>query len=656
MGGIHCELILKAVSDMKKVPLKIMKAFLNALLNRAIRQVRNLDIFKRLILIFLIIIFVPNILTGYFAFIKFSAEIESILSKNSYKSLYDLDRSISERLKSYSDLSYRIYLNNELKNLLRKCKALAEISPLDASQTLEYDDCKKRIGNILYEMSLTLQGIVNIEIISGNDEFTEIGSNGEQAGARLADAAAFRKSPDYKRSLASLNLPVWCDTTRENSTYVVQSNPSLHLGNYITVMRSIPEPRTEENLGIILINIPLGTLSDVLEYEDFILQEGNLLLIGDSGIIYFFRMANRFPVLTLPDKNTLEAILKLNKSNAIVKISGREYLVSAIKSDFTGWTLCSMFPRRELLQNVYDLRNLVALISVVCIIFAFIMSYIVTVSISRPIRSLKNAMGKVDEKNIEIEYKDDIGDEVGVLGQKFNSMIKRIQNLIRTVYEAELIKKEEIIKRREAELNALQMQINPHFLYNTLDIIRWQVMAAENGEGKASRMISKFSKLLQMGTERSANLVRLQEEIDHAYAYIEVVNFDIEYKLRVTLLAESNNLLESKIPKFTLQPLIENAVVHGFAHTQMEGEIILRVFLKNDDLMIEVRDNGEGIPEDTVAALNCGLSMNDRDSKGIGLKNVNERIKLSFGKQYGIMVNSKRNEYTAVMIHLPNIK
>ena len=176
MGGIHCELILKAVSDMKKGPLKITKTFSNALLDRAIKRVRSL------ILIFLIVIFVPNILTGYFAFIKFSAEIESILSKNSYKSLYDLDRSISERLKSYSDLSYRIYLNNELKNLLRKCKALAEISPLDASQALEYDDCKKRIGNILYEMSLTLQGIVNIEIISGNDEFTEIGGNGEQAG------------------------------------------------------------------------------------------------------------------------------------------------------------------------------------------------------------------------------------------------------------------------------------------------------------------------------------------------------------------------------------------------------------------------------------------------------------------------------------------
>ena len=640
---------------MKSSLLKI-KAFFIALLDNAIKQTRNLNIFKRLILISLIIIFIPNILIGYLAFSQFSNEIESTISSNSYKSLNDLDRSISERLSKYSDLSYRIYLNNELQNLLRKCKSFDEMDALNASQLLEQKDYKKRIGNILFSMSSSLQSIANIEIISENDEFTQINNNGEKAGSKLADPDAFRKSYYYNRSLEYLNLPVWCDTSRDNSMYVMQYNPSLHLGNYITILRSIPEQGTGGHLGIIIINISLNVFSDVLTYDDFVTQRGNLLLIGDSGIMYYFIMANRFPSLNLPDKHALDVILKLNKSNTIIKISGREYLVSAIKSDYTGWTLCSMFPRIGLLQNVYKLRSLIILISILCIIFAFIMSYIVTVSISRPIRNLKNAMGEVDEKNIEIEYKDDIGDEVGILGQKFNSMIKRIQNLISTVYEAELLKKEEIIKRREAELDALQMQINPHFLYNTLDIIRWQVISAENGEGKASRMISAFSKLLQLGTKISANLVRLQEEIDHVNAYIDVVSFDIEYKINVTYIIEDDALLEGKIPKLTLQPLIENAVVHGFAHTTIEGEITIRVFLKSDDLFIEVRDNGEGLPEDIVSSINTNLSLNSRESKSIGLRNVNERIKLNFGELYGLKLESKLYEYTAVTIHIPFIK
>ena len=234
-------------------------------------------------------------------------------------------------------------------------------------------------------------------------------------------------------------------------------------------------------------------------------------------------------------------------------------------------------------------------------------------------------MDKIDEANIEISYTDDIQDEIGILGMRFNSMINRIKNLINTVYEAELIKKEERIQRQEAELDALQMQINPHFLYNTLDIIRWQVMTQENGEGKASRMIE---------------------------AYIEVVRFDLDFQLDIDFQIEGS-ITEYGIPKFTLQPLVENAIVHGFSKNRRYGIIRIHAYRKGNDFYIEVMDNGHGISPDMLDSLKKGIHSKRQLSKGIGLKNVNDRIKLYYGEQYGLDLESRPEEYTLVILHLP---
>jgi sensor histidine kinase YesM len=578
--------------------------------------------------------------------------MDRTISDFSYRTLYSLDASISERLIKYKELSNYLCRDYELMKLLRKCENLASEQPMNTLEQELYDTYKSKIGNRLYTASAssTYSDILNIEIVSEQDEFVQMNYLNNPVGGKISDLDSFRSTHYYKRALNAPNLLIWWDTTDEHSTYVINEYPSVNLGNYITVLKAFPDITTGKTLGVIVINISIP-LEEIFSYNNIYLQGGDLILISESGIIQYFNI-NPFFVKLRPEDRT--DILSLNTDSVAKKIGGKDYLISAVKSKLTGWTLCSVVPRSSLLQQIYEIRTLIIQICIICIIIAFLLSYIVTLSISRPIIKLKHSMEKIDENNLDIEYMDDMKDEVAVLGHKFNSMIKRIQNLIKTVYEAELSRKEEMLKRKEAEFDALQMQINPHFLYNTLDIIRWQIFEEKNGESRGSQMLSSFADLLRLGTKRGSNLVPFGEEIAHVRAYIDVVQFDLEYQVNVTYNV-NEELSMYNIPKFTLQPLIENIMVHGFTHIKDIGEIVIQAYKKDTDLYITVNDNGEGIPPDLLSELNLNINNQSIKSKSIGLKNVNARIKLYFGEQYGLEIKSIPGKGTTAVIHIPMI-
>lgn len=647
-----------------------MNKFMNSIhsiysvnLRTMINRLRGFGIFKRLMISSLIVILIPNIIIGFFSFRRFSSEMDATIASYSYKTLYSLDTSITISFNEYKDLANSLYRNTALSELLKKCAAIKEGNPKNFS-TSDYEYYKREIGKILYSKQSTDSGIVNIEIVSDDDQFIQYNYDNKPVGAKIFDLDSFRNAEYYKKSVEAFHTPIWWDTSEEISVYEVYPYSSAYLGGYLTLLKAIPKTGSQGNLGVIVINISLQHLSEMFnENNPYInrgtlastrsqyLQKGDLVLLSDLGVIQYFIPNLYFVKL---NDTMIHEILNLNTDSIIRKIDDKEYLITAIKSDLTGWSLCSIVPRNNLLQSVYEIRNVIIKTGLICVAVAFIMSYIVALSISRPIKSLKSTMGKVDENNIDILYVDDFDDEVGVLGKKFNSMIKRIQNLINTVYEAELNKKEEMLRRKQAELDALQMQINPHFLYNTLDIIRWQVMADENSEHKSSKMISAFSDLLRLGTKRSANLVPIREEVEHVKAYIEVVRFDLEYNLQVSY-DISDEINTCKIPKFTFQPLIENVIVHGFSHKQGDGQIVIEGAIENNDIVIKITDNGEGMTSDVLDSINENLDTIDPKSKSIGLRNVNERIKLYFGEQYGLKLKSTQGENTTALILIPLI-
>lgn len=240
-------------------------------------------------------------------------------------------------------------------------------------------------------------------------------------------------------------------------------------------------------------------------------------------------------------------------------------------------------------------------------------------------------------------------DEVGELTVTFNMMVARIHNLIHSVYKAGM-------KEKEANFNALQSQINPHFLYNTLDTINAMALVAENEE--ISRMVVALGEMFKYATQQKEKLVTVGEELAHLQNYITIQN--CRYGDRISFYIDiPDEIQQYSMIRLILQPLVENAVRHGLEHLPEGGAVWISGSLENETIRLTIRDNGKGIPAEKLRSIQAKLLNDDyEDGSGkasIGLSNVNERVKLYFGEKYGVFIDSQFGNGTVVTIVIPAI-
>ena len=232
-------------------------------------------------------------------------------------------------------------------------------------------------------------------------------------------------------------------------------------------------------------------------------------------------------------------------------------------------------------------------------------------------------------------------------------MAEKTNQLIEQVYLSEIHRQRAQISWKNAQLDAMLMQINPHFLYNTLDIIRWEAMYEANGESPVTRMIEKFSRLCRMGMKTGSNTIPLSEGIEHATTYLDVINFRHSEKIELRLdIPDDASIFY--IPQFMLQPLMENAVTHAFGDASCGCRITLSCRQFDGSLLITVEDNGCGMTPAEVDALNASLESSETSDKRIGIRNVHQRIRLFYGDSYGIHIESTPEKGTKITIRLPD--
>ncbi len=634
---------------MKKTAVKCsIKLAFRMLLN----ILRRFSIYKRLIVSFLLIILIPNMIIGYYSFTMSSNEMDKNISSSSRRILNNIENTIDEKLKFYEKLAYTIYLDPQIKDLLAKCRYYKETGKTNPDSLIEYEKYKKEIGAILYQTS-PRQDINNLEIVSEYDQFVQMDTNGTKRGAAIKDVLSYVKGENYQKAVNAAESPVWCNTSRENDVFVVQPTNSSYLGGYITLLQSIPDPALDRNkeLGVIVINVPCTIFRNMIDLQNMYDENEIVFLAGRNGITSIMNEVYR--INKIPDTKILNEMVEKKEGSIIEKISDKDYILVFHTSKRTGLVIVYMAERKKILGSVYNVRNIIIEVTLLCILCALLLSYLVTSSISLPLRSLKETMEKVGENDLELQYADNQKDEIGVLGLKFNGMIARIRNLLDNLVDSEVSRKNEEIRRKEAELDALQMQIKPHFMYNTLNLIRWNAIFAENGEGTISNMLAAFSSLLRFNTIKTNRLVDIEEELEHLHAYEKVVKLKKEMNFRVRIDMGKEEVLHYKITKLTFQPIVENAIKYGLTGMEGDGVIDISAYTSADGLLIEIRDNGAGIPEERVEMINEGLSKGVAAGGSIGLRNVNERIKLHFGEKYGLKVVSEEGRYTAVLIHIP---
>ena len=272
------------------------------------------------------------------------------------------------------------------------------------------------------------------------------------------------------------------------------------------------------------------------------------------------------------------------------------------------------------------------------------LSYQIPKSITRPLQKLTEVTEQVAEGNLSVRSDVQTGDEVGVLSDSLNTMIDKINGLLEQVTK-------EQVRLRKAEFELLQSQINPHFLYNTLDAIIWLAEAGE--QKKVVSMVRSLSEFFRTSLNRGKDIIPVKEEVLHVRSYLEIqqVRYQDILNYEIDMPEELGRYM---IPKITIQPLVENALYHGIKNKRGSGNIHIRGIRQDNLLVIEIEDDGIGISKERLWQVNDGIQKKMLTGKDIyGLYNVNERIRLNFGEEYGINIESTYGEGTVVRIKLP---
>ena len=368
--------------------------------------------------------------------------------------------------------------------------------------------------------------------------------------------------------------------------------------------------------------------------------KGYVYLIGRDGEIIYHPRQNLIFSNIIQENNQTASTYDEGVHNE--EFQGEQRVVVVKTVGYTGWKIVSVVSKESLFSDLNQTRMMALLNLVLAIFLMIFVNQYVAVRITDPLKKLEKSIQGIEMKQQPVVY---IGGppEIQHLGLTIRFMVEELQELT-----DKMVKEQE--EKRKNELDALQSQINPHFLYNTLDSIMWMI-ESERYEDAVS-MVQALGRLLRISLSRGKNVISVGDELQHARSYLAIQRY--RYKNKLTSYFEVEPDIEQyKTIKLVIQPLIENAIYYGMEYMDGEGEIHIRAYTREQDLYLEVDDNGPGMPEEQVEHLLTGGEKARQKGSGIGLKNVNQRIQLYFGTQYGLEIESEPDEGTVVRIHIP---
>ena len=370
--------------------------------------------------------------------------------------------------------------------------------------------------------------------------------------------------------------------------------------------------------------------------------------IGQRG--YCFLMDENGNIVYHPQQQLLYAGLKSEDTAALAALEDGSHADDTVIYSLTsvgdsGWRVVGVSYVDELVnRNVTEMIRLSTLLAAGVLAAALLTSWLLSRLLGRPLRGLADAMESFETDADHFAYRPVGGTrEVQELSASFEHMVLRIQQLMTTVREEE-------VNLRKTELKALQAQINPHFLYNTLDSIAWMCEQGRNDD--AVRMVHALARLFRISISKGHELIPIRREIEHAESYLQIQKY--RYKNQFTYSFDVDpDCLDYLCNKITLQPIIENAINHGLDLMVDEGCIQVQVRQDGEDILFRVQDNGVGMSEEQIDAI---LHRGPADCTGIGIRNVDDRLKIYFGKRYGLQITSELDVGTCVEIRMPRVR
>ncbi len=443
----------------------------------------------------------------------------------------------------------------------------------------------------------------------------------------------------FKQSIDNFGRPVVIGTFKIPNAVDYSNKPVF----VFSVSRGIVDVNSSNFAGIILLNNKIDVLSNLCK-KMIMVPEQRVFIIDSLGKVIYDTVESN---ITHPiDSRLLDEIEDITNGSKEMNYNGTKILADFRTSDITGWKIVNLIPLSALNENIDQMRNTTVIITGILILVLSIFLFLVSSRIVKPIKKLVLLMKLIENGDFDVKLKFNTRDEVGQLAKTFNRMTHKVKKLINEVYVDK-------IKQKELEVQMLQNQINPHFLYNSLESIH--MMAEINHDKETSKMVRDLGKILRYGISKQNETVTVREELNHLDDYINLQKVRFEDLFTITVNVDEA-LYEFPIIKLLLQPLIENAIYHGLDSREEGGRIEILGYKTEDLIIFEVADNGTGMEAGQVRKLNDYLNDLKNSFKSIGLKNVHKRIKLRYGNEYGIEVFSKPEEGTKVRVTLPGLQ
>ena len=486
---------------------------------------------------------------------------------------------------------------DKLKNIINLLSVDADVRNFLISGN---EDSKKSIKKMIYSILGSNKGIKSITVIGKNGNIVSSDKNND-----MKISENMMKEKWYVDAINNSDMPVF-NPSRKNSTSSM--NSALW---FLSISRDIKNSKGE-NLGVIVFDIKYEILERYLNSISFGKQIDNIIVDKNNNIIYYK------DVKCFADKKCLAKFSEKNKN--------KDTYLYETQIENTNWNLRSLANTNDLVTLKKNFSHIVIIIFLVSLAFSSIITFIVITKILKPLIKLENHMQNFENNLREFHLSEKTGYEIQNLVEHFNVMVEKIKYL------------------REYEIKALHSQINPHFLYNTLDTIIW--MAEFEDNEKVISITKSLANYFRLSLSNGHEKIPLKDEIMHTKEYLFIQKQRYEDKLSYFFNIEDESLLSIEVPKIIIQPIVENSIYHGIKNLSGNGIITIDVYRENSTLNISVKDNGIGFEK--------AKQFKKSKTGGVGFQNVDKRIKFYYGKNYGVFINKDSNtEGAEVIIKIP---
>lgn len=560
-------------------------------------------------------LFAAFILTGLIPLlilmILYYSNILYIINKKVNTSIKDnleiMALNIDSSIENFENIVNFVSNNQDIKEVLMK------------KQYNSYEErfeCVQKIYRITYPLLAARKSDIPLYIIGYNNQYS-----------KFSTSEYF--SPEYE----SLTSDIFHSINRSegrNTLYIHRRVDGKDRKDVVLAIgQQIRNLIDNSILGYVVLDIYDDYFNDIFK-ETKVYQDTNVYVVNKEGIIITDKLyKNKTGFKLYPEY--INTILNDTSGNFNINIKDKKYICYFTTCSRTGLKIVEVVPYNMMYKDVKFIIYIFVMIVLTLGIVATWASYKLSKNISEPINNLSNLMQQVEKGDMNVNFKLNCDDEIGKLGESFNNMVREINRLIDEVY-----KKQYLLK--EAELKALKAQINPHFLYNTLESINW--MAKMNNSKGASEMITTLGKFLRYSISKNSDSVTVSQVVEQINNYLKIQKMRYGDKFTVHIDIDKS-ILDKQIPKLLLQPLVENAIVHGIEPKLDKGNIIIKGFKDEKKLYFQIIDDGVGLKDNLIT--------------GIGFNNVKERIQIQYGEQYGVTItNDGVYTYSTVVIPCEN--